>query len=129
MAMQGAVSAAFYVPCMGIPGMFFAVVAILAELLGIYASVMTILQVQGALELTITNAEVDEVIYLANEVAPTVVSNMSMALGIIGSSGILAGVFGLYTFGLTEQLVAFAKARKSMAVKKKPQRKKKKRRN
>jgi hypothetical protein len=130
LTIQGAVSAPFYVPCMEIPGLVFILLASVLDLLGVFASVSALMQVQGALEITARSSQVDEVAYLVSDVAPEVVSNISMGLGIVGSSGFMASVFGLYTIGFTEKLVAIAKTKHEIAKltrKSKPKRKKKRR--
>jgi hypothetical protein len=82
LSMQGAVKAAVYVPCMGIPGMCIAVVALLVDLVGVYASIRTIMQVQDALELTVEAPE-----HLVQDAAPGVVSNLSMRWASSGAAG------------------------------------------
>merc|ERR1719421_8264 len=127
MAMQGAVKAAVHVQCMSVPGVIAALLAVVVDLVGVYASVTTILQVQFILELTVETALEDNIAtFLANDVAPGVVTNMSMTLGIAGSSGILAGVIGMFTTGYNLLLASFAKTNKAIAALNPKKRRKKK---
>merc|ERR1712216_385889 len=129
MAMQGAVKAAVHVQCMSVPGIIAALLAVVVDLVGVYASVTTVLQVQFALELTLETAQEDNIAtFLANDIAPGVVTNMSMTLGIAGSSGLLAGVIGAFTSGYSLMLASFAKTKKEIAALNPKKRRKKKKR-
>ena len=97
--------------------------------MGVYASVTAVLQVQFALELTVETAQEDNIAtFLANDIAPGVVTNMSMTLGIAGSSGLLAGVIGAFTSGYSLMLASFAKTKKEIAALNPKKRRKKKKR-